>query len=108
MNFKDIVAANINDLNEGEMKSFDIAEDQKILLVKIKGKFHAMGGLCPHYGAPLDEGILSGDRIVCPWHHAAYDARSGDLKEPPSLDALAHYETRIDGEEHNRASSGTA
>ncbi len=99
MNFKDIVAANINDLNEGEMKSFDIAEDQKILLVKINGKFHAMGGLCPHYGAPLDEGILSGDRIVCPWHHAAYDARSGDLKEPPSLDALAHYETRIDGED---------
>ena len=38
MNFKDIVAANINDLNEGEMKSFDIAEDQKILLVKINGK----------------------------------------------------------------------
>jgi apoptosis-inducing factor 3 len=98
MNFKDIVVANINDLNEGEMKSFDIAEDQKILLVKINGKFHAIGGLCPHYGAPLDEGILSGARIVCPWHHAAYDARSGDLKEPPSLDALAHYETRIDGE----------
>jgi NADPH-dependent 2,4-dienoyl-CoA reductase/sulfur reductase-like enzyme/nitrite reductase/ring-hydroxylating ferredoxin subunit len=98
MNFKDIVAANINDLNEGEMKSFDIAEDQKVLLVKINGKFHAIGGLCPHYGAPLDEGVLSGDRIVCPWHHAAYDARSGDLKEPPALDALAHYETRIEGE----------
>lgn len=98
MKFKDIVAANINDLNEGEMKAFDIAEDQKVLLVKINGKFHAMGGLCPHYGAPLHEGILSGDRIVCPWHHAAYDARSGDLKEPPSLDALAHYEARVDGE----------
>jgi len=99
MNFKDIVAANINDLNEGEMKSFDIAEDQKILLVKIEGNIHAIGGLCPHYGAPLDEGILSGDRIVCPWHHAAYDARSGNLKEPPSLDALAHFEVRIDGED---------
>ena len=99
MNFKDIVAANINDLNEGEMKSFEIAKDQKVLLVKINGKFHAVGGLCPHYGAPLDEGVLSGDRIVCPWHHASYDARSGDLKEPPSLDALAHYEVRIDGED---------
>jgi apoptosis-inducing factor 3 len=99
MNFKEIVAANINDLNEGEMKSFDIAEDQKILIVKINSKFHAIGGFCPHYGAPLDEGILSGDRIVCPWHHAAYDAMTGDLREPPSLDALAHYEVRIDGED---------
>ncbi len=98
MSFNEIVVANVNDLNDGEMKSFEIGENQKVLIIKINGKFQALGGLCPHYGASLDGGILSGERIVCPWHHASYDARSGDLNEPPSLDALAHYEVRIDGQ----------
>lgn len=99
MNFREIVVAKINDLKDGEMKSYEIAEYKKVLLVKINGEFHAIGGLCPHYGASLDGGVLSGDRVVCPWHHASYDVRSGDLKEPPSLDGLAHYEVRIEGED---------
>jgi apoptosis-inducing factor 3 len=99
MNFREIVVAKINELKDGEMKSYEIAEDKKVLLVKMNGEFHAIGGLCPHYGASLDGGVLSGDRVVCPWHHASYDVRSGDLQEPPSLDGLAHYEVRIEGED---------
>jgi hypothetical protein len=56
---REIVVAKINDLKDGEMKSYEIAEDKKVLLVKINGEFHAISGLCPHYGASLDEGVLS-------------------------------------------------
>jgi nitrite reductase/ring-hydroxylating ferredoxin subunit len=60
MTFREIVVAKINDLKDGEMKPYEIAEDKRVLLVKINGEFHAVGGLCPHYGASLDGGILSG------------------------------------------------
>jgi NADPH-dependent 2,4-dienoyl-CoA reductase/sulfur reductase-like enzyme len=47
----------------------------------------------------LDRGILSGERIVCPWHHACYNAKSGNLEEPPSRDALASFEVEVDGDD---------
>jgi NADPH-dependent 2,4-dienoyl-CoA reductase/sulfur reductase-like enzyme/nitrite reductase/ring-hydroxylating ferredoxin subunit len=98
MDFKEIVVANVNDFQEGQMKAFSISDDKKVLLTKVEGKIHALGETCPHYGAPLEEGILHGSRIVCPWHHACYDSRTGDLEEPPSLDSLFSFDVRIEGE----------
>ena len=97
MSAKQIVIASTNDIREGEMKSFKVGED-KILISKINGKFYAVGAVCPHYGADLADGVLSGDRVVCPWHHAAYNAKTGDLEEPPSLDGLPKYDLKVDGE----------
>jgi NADPH-dependent 2,4-dienoyl-CoA reductase/sulfur reductase-like enzyme/nitrite reductase/ring-hydroxylating ferredoxin subunit len=95
---REIALAKIGDIAEGEMKAFAFGE-KKILLSKVSGRFYAVGGICPHYGASLDEGILHGTRIVCPWHHASYDVRTGDVLEPPSLDALPRFEVKIDGED---------
>ncbi len=99
MSDKKVRVAKAGDLEDGQMKAFEVGDDNKILLSKIDGKFYATGASCPHYGAPLDRGILSGDRIVCPWHHACYDARSGDLEEPPSRDSLASFEVEVDGDD---------
>jgi apoptosis-inducing factor 3 len=98
MSLREIAVAKVNDIGEGQMKAFTIA-DHKILLTRINGKLHAFGETCPHYGAPLEEGILNGTRIVCPWHHASYDATTGDVLEPPSLDALPVYQLKISGDD---------
>ncbi|MGB6066614.1 MAG: FAD-dependent oxidoreductase [Desulfomonilaceae bacterium] len=94
---KEVVLARIDELHDGEMRAFSFGEN-KVLLSKIGGEFYAVGGICPHYGASLDEGVLHDTTIVCPWHHAAYDAKTGDLKEPPSLDALPTYEVTVKGQ----------
>lgn len=47
-------------------------EEGKVLLAKTNGKVHAMSAKCTHYGAPLVKGVLSGDRITCPWHGGMY------------------------------------
>jgi NADPH-dependent 2,4-dienoyl-CoA reductase/sulfur reductase-like enzyme/nitrite reductase/ring-hydroxylating ferredoxin subunit len=74
------------------------AGETRILLARTGDRFHAVGATCPHYGAPLAEGVLCGTRIVCPWHHAVFNVVSGDLEEPPALDGLACYNVRVDGE----------
>lgn len=96
MNYKEAVIANINDFKDGEMKRVSV-EGTEVLASRIEGNFYATGAFCPHYGAPLETGILNGERIICPWHHACFNAKTGDLLEPPSRDALARYEVRIDG-----------
>lgn len=68
-----------------------------VLLVREKGTgaFHAVGGRCTHYGAPLAKGVLSGCRVTCPWHSACFDASTGDVEDGCALDALPTYDARV-------------
>ncbi|MFA5183239.1 MAG: FAD-dependent oxidoreductase [Syntrophales bacterium] len=91
------VVAKIDDLADGEMKEVTVGET-KVLLTRIKGKFHAIGGICTHYGGHLAEGALCGDRVYCPWHQSAFDVVTGDLEEVPGLDAVPRFEVRVEGE----------
>ncbi|HEU4933331.1 MAG TPA: FAD-dependent oxidoreductase [Pyrinomonadaceae bacterium] len=95
---KEVHAANRSDLRDGEMKEVSVGET-RILLARVDDKFHAVSATCPHYGGPLAEGVLCGTRVVCPWHHAAFNIVNGDLEEPPALDALVCYSVRVDGEQ---------
>jgi NADPH-dependent 2,4-dienoyl-CoA reductase/sulfur reductase-like enzyme/nitrite reductase/ring-hydroxylating ferredoxin subunit len=97
MTHKEVTIATAGELKDGEMKQVS-AGGTDILLARVDGKHHAVGAHCPHYGAPLAEGALCGERIICPWHHACFNATTGDLEEPPALDSLPCYEVRVEGE----------
>jgi len=94
---KEVHVANRSDLRDGEMKEVSVGET-RILLARVDDKFHAVSATCPHYGGPLAEGVLCGTRVVCPWHHAAFNIVNGDLEDPPALDALISYDVRVEGE----------
>jgi NADPH-dependent 2,4-dienoyl-CoA reductase/sulfur reductase-like enzyme/nitrite reductase/ring-hydroxylating ferredoxin subunit len=83
-------------LQDGQMKRLKV-EDQEIVLARVEGQYYAFGGNCTHYGAPLDEGVLKDHCVICPWHHATFDIRSGLRLEPPALNDLPHFPVRIDG-----------
>src|SRR5215510_5415818 len=97
MSSKEVHLANSSDLRDGEMKEVSAGET-RILLARVDGRFHAISATCPHYGGPLAEGALFGTKVMCPWHHAVFNVVSGDLEEPPALDALTCYEVRVEGE----------
>jgi NADPH-dependent 2,4-dienoyl-CoA reductase/sulfur reductase-like enzyme/nitrite reductase/ring-hydroxylating ferredoxin subunit len=94
MEYKEVVVAKVGDLQDGEMKQVSV-EGGEILLVKTGGEISALGAYCTHYGAELQNGIVSEGRIVCPWHQASFCAKSGDVKEPPALNALPKYDVII-------------
>ncbi|MBD3184338.1 Rieske 2Fe-2S domain-containing protein [Candidatus Poribacteria bacterium] len=89
------IVAKTTDLENGEMKEFLVGEVE-VLLVRDNNNFYALGSTCPHFGAPLEEGVLHQHHIRCPWHQACFDVVTGDLKEPPSLDSLARFDVRIE------------
>jgi len=96
MSFKEI--ARKSDLKNGEMKAYKIDDENNVLLCRINDEFSAVGASCTHYGAPLEEGVLQGETIICPWHHACFHAKTGNLLEPPAMDALPRYELKTEGD----------
>ncbi|GAB4377959.1 MAG: FAD-dependent oxidoreductase [Calditrichia bacterium] len=96
MNSTRVKIASLQDLDDGQMKTVKVGETE-ILLSRVDGKYYAVGAHCTHYGADLSEGVLSGERVLCPWHHAAFSAKTGDLLEPPARDALPCFEVEIEG-----------
>ncbi len=97
MQSRDKIIAGTDELADGEMKEVTV-DGQKLLLVRCGDDYHTTVANCPHYGAPLAQGALNGTRVVCPWHHAVFDVASGALKEPPAIDGIHVFETRVLGD----------
>ena len=98
MEYKEVVVAKTGELPDGTMKQVAV-DGGDILLTNVKGEISALGAFCTHYSARLETGVLSGETIVCPSHQACYCAKSGDLKEPPALNALPKFEVVVRGED---------
>ncbi|HEX7198969.1 MAG TPA: Rieske 2Fe-2S domain-containing protein, partial [Dongiaceae bacterium] len=75
------------DLPDGGKLVGHLGEDQ-ILLLRRGGEVFAISASCTHYSGPLAEGLVVGDMIRCPWHHAGFDIRSGEALRAPALSPL--------------------
>jgi NADPH-dependent 2,4-dienoyl-CoA reductase/sulfur reductase-like enzyme/nitrite reductase/ring-hydroxylating ferredoxin subunit len=86
-----------SELSEGGML-LGHADGEAILLARRGGKVFAVGATCTHYGGPLGEGILVGDTVRCPWHHACFSLRTGSAVEAPALSAVACWDIEQTGD----------
>jgi len=62
--------------------------DQAVVLARIGAEVMAVGATCTHYGGPLAKGLIVGDTVRCPWHHACFSLRSGEALGAPAFDPL--------------------
>ena len=91
-----IAALSPGELEEGKPRRVDVA-GEPVLLVRSRGEVFAVGAVCSHYGAPLEEGTLVDGAIQCPWHASRFALKDGSVREGPACAALPSYETRIAG-----------
>jgi NADPH-dependent 2,4-dienoyl-CoA reductase/sulfur reductase-like enzyme/nitrite reductase/ring-hydroxylating ferredoxin subunit len=72
------------DLAEGAMLTGHINDDE-VVLVRQGGRLFALSAHCTHYHGPLAEGLLVGETIRCPWHHAHFNLLTGEAIAAPAL-----------------------
>uniref|UniRef100_A0A8C1UQ23 Apoptosis inducing factor mitochondria associated 5 n=1 Tax=Cyprinus carpio TaxID=7962 RepID=A0A8C1UQ23_CYPCA len=83
------------ELKDGEMMEVEVG-DHNVLLVRCDGVYSAISNQCTHYGAPLSKGVLSGQRVRCPWHGSCFNVKTGDLEEYPGIDCLPCHKVKVE------------
>jgi NADPH-dependent 2,4-dienoyl-CoA reductase/sulfur reductase-like enzyme/nitrite reductase/ring-hydroxylating ferredoxin subunit len=74
------------------------AQGEAVLLARIGNDFVAIGATCTHYGGPLAEGVIDGETVRCPWHHACFNLRTGEALRAPALSPVACWKTERRGD----------
>jgi NADPH-dependent 2,4-dienoyl-CoA reductase/sulfur reductase-like enzyme/nitrite reductase/ring-hydroxylating ferredoxin subunit len=65
--------------------------DEAVLLARAGEEYFAIGASCPHYSGPLAGGLIVGDTVRCPWHHACISLRTGEAVRAPAFDPVARW-----------------
>jgi apoptosis-inducing factor 3 len=82
------------DLPDGAMIAGHV-DGESVLLAHRGNEWFAIGATCTHYGGPLAEGLMVGETVRCPWHHACFSLRTGSQLRPPALNDLPSWEVEV-------------
>ena len=72
--------------------------DEEVVLARSGTELFAIRAHCSHYRGPLVEGLIVGDTVRCPWHHACFSLRTGEALRAPALDPIACWRVEREGD----------
>jgi NADPH-dependent 2,4-dienoyl-CoA reductase/sulfur reductase-like enzyme/nitrite reductase/ring-hydroxylating ferredoxin subunit len=71
------------------------ADGEAVLLVRRGDEVHAISATCTHWGGPLAEGLVDGDEVHCPWHHACFSLQTGEALGAPAMNPVARWDVEV-------------
>ncbi len=72
--------------------------DEDVLLARTGEDWFAVGAHCSHYHGPLADGLVVGDTVRCPLHHACFSLRSGAALSAPALEPIPCWRVERQGD----------
>ena len=105
------VVCRVEDLQPGDVKIVEV-DGRELGVFNVDGEFYALHNVCPHRGAPLCEGRITGEMkgpepgqyeikrrgeiIRCPWHGYEFDITNGEFIIDSSKIRSMTYEVSIE------------
>ena len=90
--------AKVSDIPPGQRKLVYV-DGEEVLLLNVKGTFHAIGSKCTHLGFSLLTGPVEGTVITCPNHKSKFDITTGKVLSLPAKVSLPTYEVKVEGQD---------
>lgn len=82
----------------GQMRAFEVSYERIVLCHSDKG-FFALANECSHDAAPISDGILRGDEVICSRHGARFRVTDGNVTAPPAVVGIDSYPVKVEGED---------
>lgn len=86
--------AKVDEIPEGTGREFKIGE-QFIALFRDKGQFYALDDMCPHAGAPLNDGPVNDGTVTCMWHGWRFNLHDGICVNLPKGRRVSTYPVTV-------------
>jgi nitrite reductase (NADH) small subunit len=71
----------VDDIPVGLGRGFEIDGKSVAVFRTRAGKIFAVHGICPHKGAPLADGMIAGEQVVCPYHNFRFHSDTGECDQ---------------------------
>jgi len=68
----------------GKTKAIKV-QGKEVMIANVNGNYYAIGSFCTHAGGDLSQGVLEGNVVTCPKHHAKFDVTTGKVVSPPKI-----------------------
>jgi 3-phenylpropionate/trans-cinnamate dioxygenase ferredoxin subunit len=105
----------LSELPPGERRIVDV-EGRSIGVFNVAGELYALRNACPHQGAPLCRGLVTGtmadsrpgefdwqregEILRCPWHGWEFELKSGRSVFNPHRTRVRSYQVTVEPAEH--------
>lgn len=90
--------ATVGDIKIGTMQEVVVGY-QKLVVAHTDAGYFAVANECSHDSAPISDGEVSGNEVVCLRHGARFDLKSGAVTGPPAIVPIDSFPIRIDGDD---------
>jgi len=87
----------LSSLTDGGMIAGHVGEDE-VLLARAGNEYFAVGARCTHYKGRLARGLIVGDTVRCPLHHACFSLRTGEALCAPAFDPIKRWRVEVAGD----------
>jgi len=90
-----IEACKVGEIEPGQSRMID-AQGREIAIFNYGGEIFALDNECTHVGGPLCDGEIEGGKVICPWHGAEFDIRTGRALAPPAGEDVKSYRVIVE------------
>jgi nitrite reductase/ring-hydroxylating ferredoxin subunit len=91
-----VTVCGVDDLPYGHKMRVEI-EGRGVVIAYVYDQYWAFEDRCPHQGLPMYNCFFTAGDVVCAWHGAAFDLKTGNERGGPEDGDLEMFAIRVEG-----------